>query len=312
MPRHQSLTPGVFQDRERIRSRFFCAAIAITLSLTFITSCSSSPVTTPEAPDSSEIQGDPLQPGEPLEILETPPLVPKTRISPLDGMVMVEIPAGEFYMGKEHDLESGDGPRHRVYLDTYWIDQTDVTNAMYAKCVQAGKCTFTIQHSKSEIHFNNPAYANHPVVFITWDQAVTYCQWVGRRLPSEAEWEKAARGTDGRTFPWGRKPADSTLANFNDAIGDTTPVGSFPQGASPYSLLDMAGNVRQWVADWYDILFYRNSPFQNPLGPGIGEKRVLRGGSFKDPPNGIRVTTRFAHVPNSPGVNRGFRCATTP
>jgi formylglycine-generating enzyme required for sulfatase activity len=232
-------------------------------------------------------------------------------MSPVDGMLMVEIPAGEFMMGKEDSIGPDDSPRHSVYLDTYWIDQTDVTNAMYAKCVQAGKCTYNIQHAPTDIHYGIPDYANHPVVYVTWYQAVEYCQWAGRRLPTEAEWEKAARGTDARPFPWGKKPVDSTLANYNGNINDTTPVGSYPQGASPYGLLDMAGNVRQWVADWFDALFYRNSPLQNPLGPGLGEKRVLRGGSFKDPANGVHVTVRFAHVPGSAGMNRGFRCASS-
>jgi formylglycine-generating enzyme required for sulfatase activity len=239
------------------------------------------------------------------------PLVVSTKISPMDGMVMVKIPAGEFNMGKEDNVENADGPRHTVYLDDYWIDQTDVTNAMFAKCVQAGQCTYGIQHAATEIHFGNPEYADHPVVYVTWPQAVTYCQWAGRRLPSEAEWEKAARGTDERPFPWGKKPVDPTLANYDNNIGDTTPVGKYPLGASPYGLLDMAGNVRQWVADWFDALFYRNSPLQNPLGPGMGEKRVLRGGSFKDPANGVRVTVRFEHVPLSAGMNRGFRCASS-
>ncbi len=239
-------------------------------------------------------------------------LIPvRTRVSPVDGMVMVEIPAGEFEMGRDDDTVGADSPRHNVYLDAYWIDKTDVTNAMYAKCVQAGQCLFSVQHAATDIHYGNPAYADHPVVYVTWYQAAGYCEWAGRRLPSEAEWEKAARGTDGRPFPWGKVQVDPKLANFNNNVNDTTPVGAYPLGASPYGLLDMAGNVRQWVADWFDELFYRNSPLQNPLGPGMGEKRVLRGGSFKDPANGLRVTTRFAHIPTSAGMNRGFRCASS-
>ena len=256
------------------------------------------------------MEGTPTSGGEGLTPQATP-LVVSTQISTVDGMVMVEIPAGEFNMGKDDDIIGADSPRHTVYLDTYWIDKTDVTNEMFAKCVQAGKCTFNIQHAATGIHFGNPDYADHPVVYVTWYQAVAYCQWAGRRLPTEAEWEKAARGTDGRIFPWGRKPVDSRLANYNDVVGDTTPVGNYPLGASPYGLLDMAGNVRQWVADWFSDLFYRNSPLQNPLGPGMGEKRVLRGGSFKDPANGVRVTVRFEHVPGSAGMNRGFRCASS-
>jgi len=274
-----------------------------------LSSCSSSSSALPKNPFDSGNPAQTLVGGALTKTTEKSAQEIKTQASPVDGMILVEIPAGEFNMGKEDGSEGDESPRHTVYLDTYWMDQTDVTNAMYAQCVQAGQCSFDIKHAVTEIHYENPDYANHPVVYVTWYQAVQYCQWAGRRLPSEAEWEKAARGTDGRTFPWGRKAVDATLANFNDNIGDTTPVGNYPLGASPYGLFDMAGNVRQWVSDWFDALFYRNSPFQNPLGPGLGDKRVLRGGSFKDPANGVRVTTRFAHVPGSAGMNRGFRCA---
>jgi formylglycine-generating enzyme required for sulfatase activity len=294
-------------DIKRIRGAVFL----IPILLTFLASCSTNPSNLPYLRSVTPImEGTPTSGGEGLTPQATP-LVVSTQISTVDSMVMVEIPAGEFNMGKDDDIIGADSPRHTVYLDTYWIDKTDVTNEMFAKCVQAGKCTFNIQHAATDIHFGNPDYADHPVVYVTWYQAVAYCQWAGRRLPTEAEWEKAARGTDGRIFPWGRKPVDSRLANYNDVVGDTTPVGNYPLGASPYGLLDMAGNVRQWVADWFSDLFYRNSPLQNPLGPGMGEKRVLRGGSFKDPANGVRVTARFEHVPGSAGMNRGFRCASS-
>jgi eukaryotic-like serine/threonine-protein kinase len=290
--------------------RRFTKRIALTSTITaifisYLAACSYKPSVTATQTEMST-------PGTKNPAIETTLQVFNSKTSPVDGMLMVEIPAGEFVMGKDEDLIGDDSPRHTVYLDTYWIDQTDITNAMYAKCVQAGKCKFNIQHAQTAVHYNDPDYANHPVVYVTWYQAVAYCGWAGRRLPSEAEWEKGARGTDGRTFPWGKTAANSSLANYNDAIGDTTPVGSYPLGASPYGLLDMAGNVRQWVADWFDALFYRNSPLQNPLGPGLGVKRVLRGGSFKDPANGVRVTTRFEHEPGSAGMNRGFRCAISP
>jgi formylglycine-generating enzyme required for sulfatase activity len=283
----------------------------LAVMLVFMSACSLNPLAGSKSPAAPAARGETETPEVADNPLESTPFTVNTRISPADGMMMVEIPAGEFIMGKEEIIGPDDSPRHKVYLDTYWIDQTDVTNAMFAKCVQAGSCTFNIEHAPTEIHYGKPDYANHPVVYVTWYQAVDYCRWAGRRLPTEAEWEKAARGTDGRPFPWGKKPVDSRLANYNDLINDTTPVGSYPSGASPYGLLDMAGNVRQWVADWFDALFYRNSPLQNPLGPGLGEKRVLRGGSFKDPANGVRVTVRFAHVPGSAGMNRGFRCASS-
>jgi eukaryotic-like serine/threonine-protein kinase len=307
----QSKGPEGSLSLELPLERLLLILVIIPVFLILISSCSKKPLAIPLQPANPTARADAATPGADEDAVTATPIKVNTRISPVDGMSMVEIPAGEFMMGKEEIIGPDDSPRHSVYLDAYWIDQTDVTNAMFAKCVQAGKCTFGIQHAATDIHYGNPDYADHPVVYITWYQAVEYCQWAGRRLPTEAEWEKAARGTDGRPFPWGKKPVDSTLANYNGNINDTTPVGSYPLGASPYGLLDMAGNVRQWVADWFDALFYRNSPLQNPLGPGLGEKRVLRGGSFKDPANGVRVTTRFAHVPGSAGVNRGFRCASS-
>jgi formylglycine-generating enzyme required for sulfatase activity len=298
--------PEIPRDFEMLFKKLVFVWVMIPMLLVFTSACSKSPLATVTV-----TQVEQQTPGTPNNTPVETPLTVDTRVSPADGMLMVEIPAGEFTMGKDEIIGPDDSPRHQVYLDTYWIDQTDVTNAMFAKCVQAGKCTFNIQHAPTEIHYGNPEYADHPVVYVTWYQAVDYCQWAGRRLPTEAEWEKAARGTDGRPFPWGKKPADPTLANYNETLNDTTPVGSYPLGASPYGLFDMAGNVRQWVADWFDALFYRNSPLQNPLGPGLGEKRVLRGGSFKDPANGVRVTVRFAHVPGSAGMNRGFRCVSS-
>jgi len=232
------------------------------------------------------------------------------KVSPIDGMVMVYIPAGEFYMGEPD--EGNSSPLHKVSLDAYWIDQTDVTNAMYAKCVQGKKCALPVYSDQPESHFTNPAYSNHPVVFVTWYDAMNYCQWAGRRLPTEAEWEKAARGVDWRKFPWGETSPNKSLLNYSNIISDTTSVGAYPLGSSPYGVLDMAGNVRQWIADWFDANYYRQSPSYNPQGPATGDKRVLRGGSFMDIAYGVRVTRRFEHQPDSPGINRGFRCAAFP
>jgi formylglycine-generating enzyme required for sulfatase activity len=237
------------------------------------------------------------------------PVAPVSKVSSSDGMVLMYIPAGEFIMGEDGGYSNS--PQHVIYLDAFWIDQTEVTIAMYAKCVQAGKCNL-VQNGPTDNHFNDPAFADHPVIYVTWFDAVSYCQWVGRRLLTEAEWEKAARGTDGRFFPWGFASPGISLLNFNNLVGDTSPVGSYPLGASPYGVFDLAGNVREWVADWFRTNYYKHSPSQNPQGPAAGEERVLRGGAFNDPPNGVRVTTRFSHVPDSPGMNRGFRCASSP
>ena len=164
-------------------------------------------------------------------------------------------------------------PQYTVYLDAYWIDQTDVTNAMYAQCGAAGNCTGphdTSSHSRSN-YYGSSQYADYPVINVDWNQTGVYCRWAGRRLLTEAEWEKAARGTDGRIYPWRNQAPDATLANNNDHVGDTPKVGSYPAGASPNGALDLAGNVSEWVADWYGDTYYQSSPPINPAGPDSGQ-----------------------------------------
>ena len=159
-------------------------------------------------------------------------------------------------------------PDHDVTLDAFWMDQLEVTNAMYALCVNAGGCT-PPQDFKSQrrpYYFNNPEFKDYPVIYVTWGQAKTYCEWAGRRLPTEAEWERAGRGDDFRTFPWGEDKADGLLANFNMLVGDTSRVGTYPAGASPFGVLDMAGNVAEWVNDFYSGN-YANAETLNPTGP---------------------------------------------
>jgi formylglycine-generating enzyme required for sulfatase activity len=233
-------------------------------------------------------------------------------VSPIDGMLMAYIPPGEFLMGSSSedpyafDFEK---PQHTIYLDGYWIDQTPVTNLMYDVCVKAGVCPEPVHNATDNIYYGYPVNHHHPVIYVNWFDAVTYCEWAGRRLPTEAEWEKAARGVDGRLFPWGNNDPYSELANFNNIIGYTTIVGEYPDGASPYGVLDMVGNVREWVHDWYAEDYYQYSPSVNPQGPDTGEGRVLKGGSFTDELSNSRAATRFLHDPNSAGINRGFRCA---
>jgi formylglycine-generating enzyme required for sulfatase activity len=191
------------------------------------------------------------------------------RVSPVDGMPQVYIPAGTFRMGGlDVRRAPNEIPEHDVTLDAFWIDQLEVTNAMYALCVSAGGC-IPPQDFKSQRrpeYFNNPEFNDYPVIYVTWGQAKTYCEWAGRRLPTEAEWERAGRGDDFRTFPWGENKADGLLANFNMLVGDTSRVGTYPAGASPYGVLDMAGNVAEWVYDFYTSS-YASAESLNPTGP---------------------------------------------
>ncbi len=196
-----------------------------------------------------------------------------TLVREQNRMVMVYIPDGNFSMGSNDGDEQ---PVHTVTLDAFWIDKTEVTNTMYDACVQAGICDLPNVVDDC----GNTSYGSHPVVFVSWFDAKTYCEWVDARLPTEAEWEKAARGTDGRPYPWGNANPTSQVANYDSNIGDTSLVGKYPQGASPYGVLDMAGNVWEWVSDWYDENYYRTLLSDNPMGPTSGNYRVLRGGSW--------------------------------
>ncbi|MEW5939429.1 MAG: SUMF1/EgtB/PvdO family nonheme iron enzyme [Chloroflexota bacterium] len=237
------------------------------------------------------------------------PITPEaTRTSAADGMTQVFVPAGPFLMGADSNEAQKNRPKRAVNLPAFWMDQTEVTNAMYARCVAAHRCPLPFDESVNP-YYGKPEYDNYPVVYITWRGADKYCQWAGRRLPTEAEWEKAARGTDGRAYPWGDEPPTMSLANFDNAIGGPVPVDRYPLGESPYGALNMAGNVREWVADWFHELYYLVAPLENPLGPDAGDAKSLRGGSYLDDANEIRVFNRFFHPPESPGLNRGFRCA---
>jgi formylglycine-generating enzyme required for sulfatase activity len=245
-----------------------------------------------------------------------------SQISPADGMVQMYVPSGNFTMGW-NEGKADEQPEHKVYLDAFWIDQTEVTVGQYRTCVEAGACGHPQQgvhhlRNSSEMrrsYYDNEQYFDYPVIFINWSQANTYCEWAGRRLPTEAEWEKAARGTDGRLYPWGNEEPNPSLLNFDGNIGDTTRVGSYPAGASPYGALDMAGNVWEWVQDWYDAEYYKESPRRNPTGPETGLFFIERGGSFKKSERPVRTTYRHWYIPPLVGNHvvshsyDGFRCA---
>lgn len=237
----------------------------------------------------------------------TEPVAIATRVSDTDGATMVFVPAGEFPMGSDETdrvADPDERPQHFPILEAYWLDQMEVTNAMYARCVEVGGCTAPM-HSP---HYEAPEYADHPVAGVTWFQAGEYCQWAGRRLPTEAEWEKAARGDAGRLYPWGNAAPDPTLLNFANQVGDTSVVGSYPAGASPYGALDMAGNVWEWVSDGYDPNYYAQAPATNPPGGTSANRRVVRGGAWGTDARAVRSANRFWAFPGRNDTD-GFRCA---
>jgi formylglycine-generating enzyme required for sulfatase activity len=216
-------------------------------------------------------------------------------------MSMVFVPAGEFIMGD-----------NTVTLDSFWIDKTEVTNAMYARCVHAGMCSAprSERSNTHERYYGNPELENYPVIYVSWEDANNYCTWAGGRLPTEAEWEKAARGTDGRQFPWGEADPTGIEGLLNYRAQDTTGVGLFPEGASPYGALDMAGNVSEWVADWLGLEYYNDPPSSNPMGPDSGQYRVWRGGSWANTsPDRLLTYSRTGNLPTDSSSGIGFRCA---
>jgi formylglycine-generating enzyme required for sulfatase activity len=236
------------------------------------------------------------------------------QVSDKDGMALLVVPPGNFQMGStdsDTNAQPDEKPQHTVQLDAFLIDQTDVTNKMYALCVSAGACTSPSSTSSATrpSYYGNSEFDNYPVINVNWNMADTYCKWAGRELPTEAQWEKAARGTDGYTYPWGNNTPDITLLNYNGIDGDTTEVGSYPKGASPYGALDMAGNVWQWMNDWYSDTYYQSSPSSNPLGPVSGQDRVLRGGSWGNFYASVRSADRLRSEPTYTNYSVGFRCA---
>ena len=225
-----------------------------------------------------------------------------------DGAEMILIPAGEFIMGSpEGEGLDSEHPQHTVFLDAFHIDKHEVTNAQYKQFMDATR-------HKAPEYWDNEKYnqPEQPVVDVDWHDAVAYCKWAGKRLPTEAEWEKAARGTDGRKYPWGNEWDSSkcTSGMGGDGYDYTAPVGSFPAGASPYGVMDMAGNVWEWCADWYNKNYYSQSPQQNPKVPDSGSRRVLRGGGWPDGFASIlRCALRYFYVPSRARSPIGFRCS---
>jgi serine/threonine-protein kinase len=270
----------------------------------------------------------------------TPTEVPgigSTQVSDIDGSQQVYVPAGEFKLGADNTdgdakrtIEGGraypEGQQQILYLDSFWIDKYEVTNKHYRQCVDAGACLrpYLDQSETRTNYHNNPEYDNFPVIYVNWFMAGEYCKWAGRRLPTEAEWEKAARGTDGRKYPWGNDPVSSDKANFcdincitrshrngafDDGWGDTAPVGSYPAGISPYGALDMSGNVWEWTSTIIkDYPYDPNDGREDQSAPG---ERVWRGGPWSNGIWWLRSSLRYRSIPSYWNVNLGFRCASS-
>lgn len=234
---------------------------------------------------------------------------------------LIAITGGSFEMGCPAGAEAcdADNPLRTVTVSDFAIERTEVTMTAYTECVDAGGCSATT-NTDTSCTFGSPVLLEHPINCVSWQQAADYCAWKGRRLPTEAEWEYAARGAEGRTFPWGETPASCTLAHMFMMMGDggdygcltgiTANVGTYPMGETPETLADMAGNVDEWVADWYAADYYATGPSADPQGPDTGTQRVHRGGDFLDAsPNNLRSFERWRSNPDDDGPSRGFRCA---
>jgi formylglycine-generating enzyme required for sulfatase activity len=289
----------------------FNKVVLVGLVLTlWMGACAPAPTPTPTLPAPTEVVPPPTL--EAATVVPSPTLAPVSLAGPgsgsemawVDGGVLVYVPAGEFTMG----YTGFDAPEKRVSLDGYWIYKTEVTNSMYAFCVSVGACAPPVQEVGAYV-YDNPVYANYPVVGVTWDMAANYCSWIDGGLPTEAQWEKAARGTDGASYPWGGEEASCELGNFEGCVGALTDVTRYAESASPYGALDMAGNVLEWVHDYYGEDYYNNAPAENPTGPESGDSRVVRGSGFE---TGFEQAASAIRHPAGNGFHNrdlGFRCA---
>lgn len=226
-----------------------------------------------------------------------------SRMAWVDNSILMYVPAGDFAMGSG----APDAPKRTVTLDGYWIYQTEVTEGMYAYCVSVGACAPPAQGTIIQ-EYQNPFYSNFPMISVTWDMAANYCTWVGGSLPTEAQWEKAAQGHSGAQYPWGDAEPDCKLGNFNGCVGGLTETTAYPESASQYGVLDMAGNAFEWVNDYYAESIDSGAPAENPTGPESGEFRVVRGSSFESPVSQVAVTVRRPAANAFLNHDLGFRC----
>lgn len=230
---------------------------------------------------------------------------------PDDGDGMLDIPAGSFMMGCNEDLDSAcdadELPYHEVSLSAYKIDERETTQEQYQACIDAGGCF--VPGTDDNCEWDPSNRGDYPVVCVTWEQADAYCRWADKRLPTEAEWEKAARGENGQVYPWGISAPECVHVNFGDCDTGSQPVGTHPGGKSPYGVEDMAGNVYEWVNDYYGEDYYTTSPATDPQGPASGDYRVMRGGAWGYDATYLRASNRGANQQTVYRFPLGFRCA---
>lgn len=283
-------------------------AFLITLVIVILAGCGSTPTETPASITT--------QPPEPTATNATAPVT--SEVFP----DMVLVPGGEFQMGCDPDHNGGftcptdELPLHTVKLDEFFIDIYEVSNAHYAACVKDGVCeppsNFSSETQTS--YYDNITYANFPVVYVAWKDAENYCTWASKRLPTEAEWEKAARGTTIKTYTWGDDEPSCTLANIynnttsSNCVGDTSAVGSHPDSVSQYGAKDMVGNVWEWVSDWYSETYYKTSSAENPTGASADTFKVLRGGGWRASWVFSRTASRSYDPDFNSSNDLGFRC----
>lgn len=250
----------------------------------------------------------PKQKNEKAPAVAAAPL-PPTLVNETDGSELILVPAGNFLLGSlESQGDPDERPQREIYLDAYYLSKYPVTNRQYRKFVE--QTGYKAPASWNEPQFNQD---EQPVVGVSWEDAQKYCQWASLRLPTEAEWEKAAsweeEGKLKRWWPWGDIEPDAERANYAKNVGHPTAVGAYPLGASPYGCQDMAGNVWEWVEDWYEYNYYESATDRNPRGPDEARYKVLRGGSFRRPASYITTTYRYWYSPSYQDSETGFRCA---
>mgnify|MGYP000896165200 CR=1 FL=1 len=309
--------------KRNLKRLFFIAAVIVLIPA--FTSCNlpfkivPNVLTTTPPPIAATTPPPPSSLTEPAAATTEPPdQISLDDLVPVTGAVLrwidlsdfVFVPEGEFSMGQASDTPSDHAPVHTVSLAGFWIHQGEVTNQQYAACVAAGACTAPSRETGFPYWYSQFSMANRPVVGVTWQQATEYCDYIHARLPSEAEWEKAARGSEINPYPWGEDDPDCSLLNFDDCLDPSEPedIRSYPNGAGEFKTLDMSGNVFEWVNDWYDENYYTVSPASNPSGPAEGTRRVFRGGGYASPAEDVNVYTRFSAEPVEHSADLGFRC----